>query len=110
MIDLLTNNDSVRIAANDALIWVIVLPLIAIWPYMLDGIFIGATRSADMRNGMALSLVIFVIFTIVLKSHFGYHGLWISLIIFMAARGLTLAITYSNIEKNLKVVTVTNTN
>ena len=110
MIDLFTNNDSVRIVANKAMIWVIILPLIAIWPYMLDGIFIGATRSTDMRNGMALSLVIFVIFTLVLEPNFGYHGLWVSLIIFMAARGLTLAATYPNIEKNLKVVTVTNTN
>jgi MATE family multidrug resistance protein len=59
---------------------------------------------------MALSLVIFVIFTLVLEPNFGYHGLWVSLIIFMAARGLTLAATYPNIEKNLKVVTVTNTN
>ena len=108
MIDLFTNNNSVRIVANKAMIWVIILPLIAIWPYMLDGIFIGATRSADMRNGMALSLVIFVIFTLVLKLNFGYHGLWISLIIFMAARGLTLATRYPSIEKNLKMVTVTN--
>ena len=110
MIDLFTNNNSVRIVANKAMIWVIILPLIAIWPYMLDGIFIGATRSTDMRNGMALSLVIFIIFTLVLEPNFGYHGLWVSLIIFMAVRGLTLAATYPNIEKNLKMVTITNTN
>ena len=76
---------------------------------MLDGIFIGATRSADMRNGMAVALAIFIISIFILKSTSGYQGLWISLIIFMGARGITLGFTFPNIEKSLKVVAVADT-
>ncbi len=109
MIDLFTNNESVRVIANQFLIWVIILPFIAVWAYMLDGIFIGATRSADMRNGMAVALAIFIISIFILKSASGYQGLWISLIIFMGARGITLGFTFPNIEKSLKVVAVADT-
>ena len=109
MIDLFTNNESVRIIANQFLIWVIILPFIAVWAYMLDGIFIGATRSADMRNGMAIALAIFIISIFILKSASGYQGLWIALIIFMGVRGITLGFTFPNIEKSLKVVAVADT-
>ena len=109
MIDLFTNNESVRVIANQFLIWVIILPFIAVWAYMLDGIFIGATRSADMRNGMAVALAIFIISIFILKSASGYQGLWISLIIFMGARGITLGFTFPTIEKSLKVVAVADT-
>ena len=71
---------------------------------MLDGIFIGATRTRDMRNGMVLALIIFISFSILLIPGRGYDGLWISLIIFMGARGLTLAVSYPKIEKDLKMV------
>ena len=62
IIDLFTSNEDVRLIANDAIFWVIIIPLVAIWPYMLDGIFIGATRTRDMRNGMVLALIIFISF------------------------------------------------
>ena len=61
IIDLLTDLEDVRIAAKEAVPWLVLLPMIAVWPYMLDGIFIGATRSADMRNGMVISLVLSLI-------------------------------------------------
>ena len=109
IIDLFTNNEDVRLIANDAIIWVIIIPLVAIWPYMLDGIFIGATRTRDMRNGMVLALIIFISFSILLIPSRGYDGLWISLIIFMGARGLTLAVSYPKIEKDLKMVPITKT-
>ena len=109
IIDLFTSNEDVRLIANDAIIWVIIIPLVAIWPYMLDGIFIGATRTRDMRNGMVLALIIFISFSILLIPSRGYDGLWISLIIFMGARGLTLAVSYPKIEKDLKMVPITKT-
>ena len=109
IIDLFTSNEDVRLIANDAIIWVIIIPLVAIWPYMLDGIFIGATRTRDMRNGMVLALIIFISFSILLIPGRGYDGLWISLIIFMGARGLTLAVSYPKIEKDLKIVPITKT-
>jgi multidrug resistance protein, MATE family len=101
IIDLLTDIESVRLAAKEVVIWLIVLPMIAVWPYMLDGIFIGATRSADMRNGMMISLAIFVAALFVFKAEFGYHGLWLALTIFMAARGITLGFVYPKLERSI---------
>lgn len=109
IIDLLTDIESVRLAAKEVVIWLVFFPIIAVWPYMLDGIFIGATRSADMRNGMIISVIIFVPSMILLKNDYGYHGLWLALTIFMAARGITLALAYPKIEKSLEVITVADT-
>ena len=100
MIEIFTNNQKIRIIANDELIWVIIMPLFAVWSYMLDGIFIGATRSADMRNGMMLSVIIFILSILVLQTSLGFDGLWIGLIIFMSARAITLAFAYPKIEAN----------
>jgi len=102
IIDLLTDLEDVRIAAKDALNWLIVLPIVAVWPYMLDGIFIGATRSAEMRNGMIISLIVFIVALFVLKAEYGYHGLWFALTLFMIARGLTLGLVYPRIERGIE--------
>ncbi len=102
IIDLLTDLEDVRIAAKEAVPWLVLLPMIAVWPYMLDGIFIGATRSADMRNGIVISLVIFIVAVFVLRAEYGYHGLWLALTIFMAARGITLGLAFPKIERNLE--------
>ncbi len=104
IIDLLTDIESVRVVAKEAVIWLVFLPVIGVWPYMLDGIFIGATRSADMRNGMIISLAIFAVAIFFLKAEFGYHGLWFALTIFMAARGITLGVVYPRIEKNITTI------
>ena len=75
----------------------------------LDGIFIGAMRSNDMRNGMLLSLAIFLGSVNFLIENYGYNGLWAALYIFMFSRGITLMIKYPQISKSLKVVPVSNT-
>jgi MATE family multidrug resistance protein len=76
---------------------------------MLDGVFIGATRSADMRNSMIISLIIFILAEYFLKMAFSYHGLWLAMTIFMGARGITLAIAYPKIERSLKMIPVAET-
>ena len=110
MIGMFTSNENIQIIANNKLIWVVVLPMIAVWPYMLDGIFIGATRTSAMRDGMVISLIIFILALSILLPRFGYCGLWIGLTIFMSARGITLLIAYPKIEKQLKVISITDTN
>ena len=58
--------------------------------YQMDGIFIGATWSSDMRNMMLLSVLIFLIVWLCLAPLFGNHGLWIALLVFLGARSITL--------------------
>ena len=66
---------------------------------MLDGIFIGATRSADMRNMMALSAIIYVIALLILMPVIGNHGLWVALLISFVARGITLGARYPSLKR-----------
>ena len=66
-----------------------VLPLIAVWSYLLDGLFIGATRAREMRNGMLLTVALLLPFAWALQG-LGNHGLWITFLLFMILRSLTL--------------------
>ena len=100
IIQLLTSIPEVQALANDYLFWVVISPLISVWSFQLDGVFIGATRSKEMRNGMIASLTIFVIATLMLRESFGYGGIWLAFILFMTTRALTLAAFYPRIERD----------
>ena len=93
-IDLLTVNEDVRATAREYLIWAALAPVMGIACFLYDGIFIGATRTADMRNMMFISTAIYLAAWYWLAGAFGNHGLWASLMVFFAARGLTLAARY----------------
>lgn len=99
MIDLMTTAPDVRIEARAYLPYMIAAPLVGCAAWMLDGIFIGATRSADMRNMMALSAVIYVIALLILMPMIGNHGLWVALLISFVARGITLGARYLSLER-----------
>jgi MATE family multidrug resistance protein len=88
-IDLQTDIASVRAAAYPYLPYLALLPLIAVWSYLLDGLFIGATRAREMRNAMLVSVLIALPFALGL-SRFGNHGLWVAFLGFMALRAATL--------------------
>jgi len=94
VIDALTSVTEVRTVAREYLIWVALLPIVSVWSFQLDGIFVGATATTAMRNSMALSLAIFVVSLTLLLPAWKNHGLWSSLTVFMAARGLTLGRYY----------------
>jgi MATE family, multidrug efflux pump len=98
IIALFTSLPEVRLSAESYLLWVVVSPVISVWSYLLDGVFIGATRTAAMRNAMVLSLAVFLLANGLLLEPWGNHGLWLSLMIFMAARGATLALCYPALE------------
>lgn len=86
VIGVLTNVVEVRASAADYLLWAIAAPVISVWCYLLDGIFIGATRSVEMRNAMIGSLAIFLLAWYLLWTPFGNHGLWAALTINYIAR------------------------
>ncbi|WP_137974135.1 MATE family efflux transporter [Pseudomonas sp. F(2018)] len=90
-IDLQSDIAEVRGAAYPYLPYLALLPLIAVWSYLLDGLFIGATRAREMRNAMLLSVVLGLLLGWLLQG-LGNHGLWLAFLCFMLMRGLTLAI------------------
>lgn len=90
VIALLTTVESVRQTASIYLPWAAVTAITGVLAFQMDGVFIGATWSRDMRNMMLLSLVLFVACTHFLGISFGNHGLWAALNIFLISRGFGL--------------------
>lgn len=89
----------VQAAARTFLAWAAVAPLLGVWCFQLDGIFIGATRTRDMRNMMFVSLGVFFAAYAVLVPAFGNHGLWASFMVFYLARALTLYARLGALER-----------
>ena len=94
IISSMTVNPEVIEAAQTYMPWLIASPIISVWCYQLDGIFIGATKTAIMRNTVMVSLVVYIALAYVLIPLMGNQGLWLSLMVFMALRGITLALSY----------------
>ena len=88
-IEMQTDIPSVRETAFQYLPYLALLPLIAVWSYLLDGLFIGATRAREMRDAMLISVVIAFPAAWALHGS-GNHGLWVSFLLFMVLRSLTL--------------------
>ena len=59
LIHMMTANGHVQQAAQDYLWFVVASPLLAVFAFGYDGIFIGATWAREMRNLMILSLLCF---------------------------------------------------
>ena len=97
-IDIMTAAEEVRGMAREYLIFVIVSPLLAVFAFAFDGIYIGATWARDMRNLMLLSLLIFLTAWLALRS-FGNAGLWGALLAHYAARGGLEAARYPSLLK-----------
>jgi multidrug resistance protein, MATE family len=97
-IALMTGLPEVRAAAAVFLPYMVVSPLISIWAFLFDGVFIGATRTAEMRNGMVLALALFAALAFALIPPLGNHGLWAAFLAFMAWRGLWLGVVFLRIE------------
>ncbi|MCV6595165.1 MAG: MATE family efflux transporter [Silicimonas sp.] len=93
LIALMTTSDPVRAAADALLPWMIAAPVVGLAAWMLDGIFIGATRTADMRNMAVLSMGIYFA-AVWAFSGYGNHGLWAAMLVSLTARGATLALRY----------------
>jgi MATE family multidrug resistance protein len=93
LINAMTASADVRQAARDMLWFVALSPILAVFAFAYDGIFIGATWARDMRNLMVLSLLIFFAAWFSLRS-FGNAGLWGAMLVFYAARGGLQALRY----------------
>lgn len=90
----MTGNQEVRRAAYDVLPFAALAPFAGALAFQLDGVFIGATWTAAMRNMMLLSFVIYVATYALIGERFGNAGLWLALLIFLAVRGLSLQWAY----------------
>jgi len=98
VIGIMTTAQDVRDATLVFLPYMVASPFVGAASWMLDGVFIGATRTADMRNMMAISAAIYFATVIPLMAAFDNHGLWIGMLISFVVRGATLAWKYPALE------------
>lgn len=92
IIRLMTDIDAVAQVAGEYLIWVVLVPLLAVWSYQLDGIFIGMTRTRDMRNTVALAVLVYVGLVWLTTPVWGNHALWACMLAFLSLRGIFLGV------------------
>ena len=93
LIAVITTAEDVRAVAASYLPWAALTALSGVLAFQMDGIFIGATWSRDMRNMMLASFLVFAAALYLLAPAFGNDGLWAALHIFLLCRGLSLLAT-----------------
>ncbi|OHC11286.1 MAG: MATE family efflux transporter [Pseudomonadales bacterium GWC1_66_9] len=86
-----TDIPAVRELAEAYLPYLAALPPVAVWSYLLDGLFIGATRAREMRDAMLLAVALALPLAWLLQG-FGNHGLWLAFLAFMALRALAMGL------------------
>ena len=97
IINLLTDLEILRFLTYKYLIWVILIPPVASIAYQLDGIFIGATQTKELRNAMIVSVIIYIFLSVFLTKQLHNYGIWFSLLLFMILRASTLHFYFSKI-------------
>jgi MATE family multidrug resistance protein len=97
----MTTSPEVRAAAHVYLMWAALVPLTAVWCFLLDAVFIGATATATMRNMMLIALAVYFAVWAVAAPTFGNHGLWIALHALFIARGITLGLALPGLGRKL---------
>jgi MATE family multidrug resistance protein len=109
IIAVFTNIDEVVDSALRYLPWMIVAPLISVWSFQLDGIFIGSGHTREMRNAMIVSTLAYLAILQLTIPLLGNHGLFLGLAIFMLLRALTLLFYYRGIETAIPTKAATDT-
>jgi len=99
---LLTDIESVRVLTASLLPLVVALPVIAVWSYLFDGVYVGATAAAAMMVTMGIAFVIYLLLLEPMTQTWGLHGLWGAVLIFMGVRGLSQALWYPRLERQLQ--------
>ena len=97
LIDTLTVIPEVRDTARVYLPWLIALPLISAVSFFYDGVYVGATRTREMRNVMVGSVLLVFLPAWYLGQGLGNHGLWLAFTLFMTARGLGMHLGFRRI-------------
>jgi len=90
----LTDLPDVRETAMVYLPWLIASPLIAVWCFLYDGVYVGMTRAREMRNIMLISTFLVFVPLWYVTQPFGNHGLWFAFLVFLAARGIGMHLGY----------------
>lgn len=101
LVAVLTNLEEVRITTATLLPWCATYVVLSVAAFQLDGIFIGATCSREMRNAALQSIAVFLFAAYILTPSFGNDGLWWAFIIYVVARAAALLRYYGSVEASI---------
>mgnify|MGYP000461976058 FL=1 len=99
---LMTDISSVRLAANQLLPFAALYVLFSFAAFQLDGIFIGASFTRQMRDAAALSIAVYFIAWWALSDQHGIQGLWGAMIIYVVARAVALLLFYPSLRRSVR--------
>ena len=98
LIVMMTKAPEVQEVAQRYLPYLLFATALGLPAFILDGVFLGATQTAVMRDMMAVSMGIYILCLLALLPLLALHGLWIALLVSLVARGATLALRYPALE------------
>lgn len=101
IIAFMSQDEATRQYAHQFMYWPSVIVVIGVWSYIMDGVFIGATRGADMRNMMLLNLAIYFVAWFVFVHFWGNHGQWLALVTMYLLRGVTLQLRMPALKREV---------
>lgn len=94
LVGLLTDLPKVLDTTLRYLPWIVASPLVSVWPFLYDGVFVGATRAREMRDSMLISTFLVFLPAWYLLQPLGNDGLWLAFLLFMASRGVGMHLFY----------------
>lgn len=97
IIDFLAKDETARAAAKTYLPYCALVPLIGLASWQLDGVMIGATRGALMRNAMIAAFVLYLALDGLMRPLWGGHGLWLAFLGYYIARAGTLMLGWKGL-------------
>lgn len=100
-IDFMTTIEPVAQSAKTYVGWLIALPLLGVFAFLFDGLFIGAGATRELRNSMVLAASAYIIMVAATLPSAGNNALWLAMAVFMVVRSATLARTYPKLATQL---------
>ena len=101
IIDFMSQDLAIRSQAKAYLFWPLIIVMVGPWCYTMDGVFIGATRGADMRNMMLISFVTYLASWYILVFFWGNHGQWMAFLVMYFVRGFSLQTRMPNLRRHV---------
>lgn len=106
ILGLLTDKQPVVVAAADYRLWAVAVPLTGFAAFVFDGIFIGITATRAMFMSCFVGAIAFFLIYYSLFGEWHNHALWLALNMYLALRGVVLAVVFmrGNKQKTQKRV------
>jgi len=100
IVSLLTSIKEVQNYASHYIIWLVIIPVIAIPSFVYDGLFIATTEAKIMRNSMVMATIFCYIPLWYLLRNFDNHGLWMAFLGFFVVRTTLIHLYYKKWMKD----------